>query len=221
MNTEFKSLMVSIVAVLAAGGFAAFNHTEIAQTNEVIDMVDSNKGTNDAILMDEISKLKTQVAQKVPAKFDDSLLIEANNKQGEAIYKLQNDLNITRTQLQVIANKMLVVEALQNKVSQAKPQGVEMFSLVLLKSDGNYVPSGEFLQSETVYISGKYDGPANKFDVMFKKSGQLVLERTGLNMPTDGVFSYYFNLDHGQPVGQYTVTVAINGKLDTISFEIL
>lgn len=222
MNSEVKGILVSVFALAIAAGMGTYTTTSIQANNEKIEQQKFEAEDVFITLQNNKEELNKLINFPALAKYDDSLLITANNLQGQEIYKLQHDLNSTREELQAIANKMLVVEALQNKVTQAKPQGHEMFSLQLLKSDGNYVTNGEFKQSDTVYITGKYDGgTTTKFDVRIHKSGQMVLERNGLNMPTDGIFSYYFNLEHNALLGQYTVTVTINGKLDTISFEII
>lgn len=225
MNSELKGVMISIMALVVAGGMSAYNTSEVKATQEQVQVqVEQQFTPADVFTTLENNKGKLNGLIEFPEekKFNDKLLIEALNVQGKKLRELEMALNVTENQIRLLNNKMLVVEALQNKVSQAVPQGEEMFQLILLKSDGNTVPSGEFLQSETIYISGHYTGGhANKFDIMFKKTGQLIYERTGLNMPTDGVFAYYFNEGHNVPVGQYTATVIINGKIDTVSFEIV
>ena len=224
MNSEVKGLLVSLVALIVAGGMSAFNFSETSEIKETQAEIVIKQETlfTDVdvwrVLKQEQAKLNGLIAMPKPySDYDLQIRIhelEVLNKH------LTADLNDTRTNLQLINNKIRTVEALQKQITQAVPQEEEMFSLVLLKSDGNLVPNGEFLQSQTVYFSGKYDGKDTNYDLLIKRAGQLVLKKMELNMPTDGVFSYYFNLEHDQPLGSYTATVVINGKIDTISFQI-
>lgn len=222
MNSEVKGVLISIMALVVAGGMSAFNANETAQIKDVQQEIQGAQFTQDDVwttLKADRGQLNSLI---IPISgYDDAVLrniiagLQKDNSQ------LKSDLNKTNAIVDSINAKILTVTALQHQITQAVPQAKDMFSLQLLKSDGNYVPSGEYLQSETVYVTGKYDGPTTQYDIMFKKAGQLVLERRGLNMPTDGIFSYYFNLEHKAELGQYTITVTINGKLDTLSFEIV
>lgn len=221
MNSEIKSLLVSVMALAVAGGFSAYNTNEVYTAQKDIT---SQADTSDQVFeqLIELHKKLNTLNERMNAQkgTDLSALYDTDLMALHRIYELEKALNKTNLNIQNINNKILIVEAGFNKMTQAVPQEEEMFSLVLLKVDGSYVTDGEYLQSETVYISGKYDGKDTNYDLLFKRAGQLVLKKMELNMPTDGVFSYYFNEGHNQPLGKYTATVVVNGKIDTISFEI-
>jgi hypothetical protein len=221
LNSEVKGVIVSVIALIIAGGMSALNFNQVQEAKEELVIQNEIQTDYSERIQDlevEIEKLKNIEA---PEQYDDQAirakLVELENH----IVALNQNANYTINQIRNINNELIVAKASLNKMTQAVPQEEAMFSLILLKSDGTIVSNGEFLQSETVYISGKYDGKDTNYDLLIKRAGQLVLKKMELNMPTDGVFSYYFNEGHDQPVGTYTVSVVINGKIDTISFEIL
>jgi len=75
-----------------------------------------------------------------------------------------------------------------------------------------------FPQAMPVYITGKYDGTSNKIDYDIYKSG--ILYATGNPSITAGTFTFAYNVNGNAEKGEYTVTVIIDNKKDTISFEI-
>ena len=220
MNSEVKSLIVSIFALAIAGGFSAYSANEVIETKA--DIKEQTSATNDnAEILVELQKDVSSLRKTIPKPQNLDDLYDADDEIWKRLTLIEQNLNATHTQVTGISNELIVAKASLNKLSQATPQGKEMYSLQLLKSDGQTALDREYLQSETVYVTGKYDGPASKFDILFKRAGQQVQSNTGLGIPSDGIFSYVFNTGHNQALGSYTVTVIINGKSDTISFEIV
>ena len=221
MNSEIKSLIVSVMALAVAGGFSAYNTNEVHTTQQTIQDQTTTATADFSNQFNDINRKITALAKMKPEAYDDqgirAKLVELEN----SVSALNQNMNYSIHEIHDINNKMIVVQAYQNKIAQATPQGKEMYSLVLLKQDGQYASNGEYLQSETVYISGRYDGTASKFDIQFKREGQQVQLNSGLGIPSDGVFSYVFNTGHNQAVGNYLATITINGKSDDIQFEIL
>ena len=217
--------MISIVAVILAGAFGTYNATEtidVKKTQEEIVIKQDNQFT-DADVWKTIRSDKKQLNDLIipTSSYDDSVIRNIISNLQEDNRQLKIDINNTKTQILNINNELIIAKASLNKLSQATPQGKAMYSLKLLKSDGQIAVDGEYLQSETVYVSGKYDGNSAKFDITFKRSGQQVQSNVGLGMPSDGIFSYVFNTGHNQALGSYTVTVVIDGKSDILSFEIV
>lgn len=222
MNSEVKGVLISIMALVVAGGMSAFNFNETEQIKDVQDEIQGTQFTT----ADVWSTLKADKKQLndlvIPTSgYDDSVLRNIISNLQKDNEQLKADVNNTKTQVLNINNQLIVATASLNKLTQAVPQEKAMFSLKLLKSDGQTALNGEYLQSETVYVSGKYGGTSAHFDIIFKRSSQQVQTNEGLGIPSDGVFSYVFNTGHNQAVGKYTVTVVINGKTDTLSFEIV
>ena len=217
--------MISIVAVILAGAFGTYNATEtndVKKTQEELIIKTEQSFTPDDVWITLKADKKQLNDLIIPtSSYDDSVMRNIISNLQEDNRQLKIDVNNTKTQLLNINNELIVAKASLNKLSQATPQGKAMYSLKLLKSDGQIATNGEYLQSETVYVSGKYDGTSAKFDISFKRTGQQVQSNVGLGMPSDGVFSYVFNTGHNQAVGSYTVTVVIDGKSDTLSFEIV
>ena len=75
-----------------------------------------------------------------------------------------------------------------------------------------------FPQNMPVYITGKYEGQSTKIDYDIYKSG--ILYATGNPSITAGTFTFAYNVNGNAELGEYTVTVIIDNKKDTISFEI-
>ena len=226
MNSEVKGVLISIMALAVAGGMSAFNFNETAQVKDTQDQIVINQDAQKFTPADVWSTLKSDKKQLndliIPtSSYDDSVIRNIISNLQKDNEQLKADVNNTKSQILSINNELIVAKASLNKLSQATPQGKAMYSLKLLKSDGQIATDGEYLQSETVYVSGKYTGTSAKFDISFKRSGQQVQSNVGLGMPSDGIFSYVFNTGHNQALGSYTVTVIIDGKSDTISFEIV
>lgn len=222
MNSELKSLFVSVVALGIAGGWGAINANETAQIKDVQQEIQGAQFTQADVWL-TLNADKGQLNSLIipTTGYDDAVLrniIATLQKDNE---QLKADVNNTKTQVLNINNELIVAKAALNKITQAVPQEKAMFSLKLLKSDGQTALNGEYLQSETVYVSGKYGGSSAHFDIIFKRSSQQVQANEGLGIPSDGVFGYVFNTGHNQALGKYTVTVVINGKTDTLSFEIV
>jgi len=76
----------------------------------------------------------------------------------------------------------------------------------------------EFPQNMPVYITGNYDGPSSKIDYDIYKNG--ILYATGNPSITAGTFTFAFNVNGNAELGEYSVTVLIDNKKDTISFTI-
>ena len=220
MNSEVKGLLVSIIAIGLTAAIGTFNFTQVQETKNDVSDIAVSQNTNDD-RFEELDKKISVVKKSIPEPQNLDKFFEADSKLFEKIVELRNDLNKTNMQLSAIQNELIIAKSAIRNVPQATPQEEAMFSLVLLRSDGNYVTNGEYKQNEIVYISGKYDGNAKKYDIEFKRAGQQVLSVTGLFMPTDGVFAYVFNTNFNQALGSYTATVTIDGKQDSIAFEIL
>lgn len=75
-----------------------------------------------------------------------------------------------------------------------------------------------FPQNMPVYITGAYDGTSTKIDYDIYKDG--ILYATGNPSITAGTFTFAYNVNGNAELGEYTVTVIIDNKKDTISFEI-
>jgi len=75
-----------------------------------------------------------------------------------------------------------------------------------------------FPQNMPVYITGSYDGTSSKIDYDIYKSG--ILYATGNPSITAGTFTFAYNVNGNAEKGDYTVTVIIDNRKDTLSFTI-
>ena len=115
-------------------------------------------------------------------------------------------------------NTQLIVLRAANQISiPGVSQGTGDFDLKTINIQ-TFTITQTFPQNMPVYITGSYDGTSTKIDYDIYKSG--ILYATGNPSITAGTFTFAFNANGDAELGEYSVTVIIDNKKDTISFEI-
>lgn len=115
-------------------------------------------------------------------------------------------------------NTQLIVLRAQAQISIPEvSQGTGDFDLKTINLQTFQITT-EFPQNMPVYITGNYDGPSSKIAYNIYKNG--ILYDTGNPSITSGAFTFAFNKFGDAELGDYSVTVIIDNKKDTISFTI-
>lgn len=115
-------------------------------------------------------------------------------------------------------NTQLIVLRAANQISiPSVSQGAGDFDLKTINLQ-TFQLTEVFPQNMPVYITGAYDGLASKMAYDIFKDG--ILYDTGNPSITAGTFTFAFNANGNAEKGDYVVTVVIDGKKDTIMFEI-
>jgi len=115
-------------------------------------------------------------------------------------------------------NTQLIVLRAANQISiPGVSQGTGDFDLKTINIQ-TFTITQTFPQNMPVYITGSYDGTSTKIDYDIYKSG--ILYATGNPSITAGTFTFAFNANGDAELGEYSVTVIIDNRKDTISFEI-
>jgi len=82
----------------------------------------------------------------------------------------------------------------------------------------NFQATTEFPQNMPVYITGIYDGTSTNIEYEVRKNGQFV--QSGSASISANTFTFAYNIDGSAELGTYVVTVSIDNKRDTVTFEI-
>lgn len=115
-------------------------------------------------------------------------------------------------------NTQLIVLRAQAQISIPDvSQGTGDFDLKTINIQTFQITT-EFPQNMPVYITGSYDGLTTTMDYDIYKNG--ILYATGNPSITAGTFTFAYNVNGNAEIGEYTVTVIIDNRKDTISFTI-
>ena len=192
-------IILTAIACAAAGGIITFNKSDAeitpATKAEMYNFIKDNY-----VSKAQLEEIKDAIASP-HLEFDE---IDANFT---SIAKVLENHN---TQLIVLraANQITIPDV---------SQGTGDFDLKTINIQ-TFQITETFPQNMPVYITGKYEGTSNKIDYDIYKGG--ILYATGNPSITAGTFTFAYNVNGNAELGEYTVTVVIDNKKDTISFEI-
>jgi len=113
-------------------------------------------------------------------------------------------------------NQLIVLKAASQIVLPPTTVGTADYQLRTINTDSQDV--SEFAQNQAVLITGEYDGPESKAIYEVRKNNAFV--QSGPIGISDGVFTFAFNAAGDAELGTYTITITIDNKKDSVSFEI-
>lgn len=113
-------------------------------------------------------------------------------------------------------NQLIVLRAASQIVLPPTTIGTANFELRTINTDSQNV--SEFAQNQPVLITGIYDGSESNATYEVRKNNAFVM--SGPIGISGGTFTFAFNAAGNAELGTYTITITIDNKKDTVSFEI-
>jgi len=113
-------------------------------------------------------------------------------------------------------NQLIVLRAASQIVLPPTTTGTANFELRTINTDSETV--SEFAQNEAVLITGIYNGPESKATYEVRKNNAFV--QSGSISISGGSFTFAYNVVGTAELGTYTITITIDNKKDSVSFEI-
>jgi len=113
-------------------------------------------------------------------------------------------------------NQLIVLKAATQIQLPPTTTGTADYKLRTINTDSQDVR--EFAQNEAVLIMGVYDGPESQATYEVRKNNAFV--QSGSISISAGTFTLAYNVVGDAELGTYTITVTIDNKKDSVSFEI-
>ncbi len=198
-------IFIGVIATLGlVAGAVAFNAvqdvydgTDVAQLQADFD--------NHAFMIDQdVKNMKAAVA-----------LMDAQHH--EMLMKISKNFTSVATTLDNHNTQLIVLRTVNQIQIPSVSQGTEDFDLKTINIQ-TFQITKTFPQNMPVYITGSYDGSSSVMAYDIFKDG--ILYGTGNPSITAGTFTFAYNVNGNAEKGEYSVTVVIDNKRDTITFEI-
>jgi len=113
-------------------------------------------------------------------------------------------------------NQLIVLRAASQISLPPTTSGTANFELRTINTDSQTV--SEFAQNEAVLITGMYDGQESKATYEIRKNNAFV--QSGSIGISGGTFTFAYNVIGNAELGTYIITITIDNKKDSVSFEI-
>jgi len=127
----------------------------------------------------------------------------------------KNFTSIAKT-LQNHNNQLIVLRAASQIVLPPTTTGTADYQLRTINTDSQTVT--EFAQNEAVLITGIYNGQESQATYEVRKNNAFV--QSGSISISGGTFTFAYNVVGNAELGTYTITITIDNKKDSVSFEI-
>ena len=165
-----------------------------------------------AIVQDNPEFLWDLIEDKVEVKTR-ILATSVNND----IDELTTSMTSLDERISSIENRFLIIEATA-QVSTSAVVPMEDYQLTCLAVSGVELLSCEYKQSQIVYIRGlATDKDQYKWSI--RMGNQIFVSQTS-SIPSNGQFLFVFNTAADRLMGEYLVTVEIDGKTDKLKFTL-
>lgn len=126
--------------------------------------------------------------------------------------------NLALSKARNLENRFLIIEA-TGEISTTSPISGADYELTCLQVSGQTVLGCEYSQDQVIYIRGQAPDNVGQFNWGIKKGTQL-LASSQSSVPSNGVFIFVWNVGGDEQLTSYKAIVEINGKIDTVDFEI-
>lgn len=113
-------------------------------------------------------------------------------------------------------NQLIVLKAASQIQLPPTTTGTADYKLRTINTDSQDV--SEFAQNQAVLITGEYNGSESKASYEVRKNNAFV--QSGSISISGDFFTFAYNVIGDAELGTYTITITIDNKKDSVSFEI-
>ena len=120
--------------------------------------------------------------------------------------------------IQTLENRFLIIEASTGTPAPVSATEAD-YELTCLQVSGQDVLGCEYQFDQVVYIRGQAPDNVGQFNWGIKKGGLLIASSQS-SIPSNGQFLFVWNVSADEALSSYTAIVEINGKIDSLQFEL-
>jgi hypothetical protein len=200
-----------IIGAIAIGSYAYNNEVSVEAERtdtEIFTVVKNNLNTLGVATQDDIKKIGLSLAKEV------DLLTETDDEFADKLLQLELTMELMTKEIKSIKNQLLISQSSGSTSTQSGD-----FDLILLGIDGGEVIDGIYDTDDTIYIRGQYDGDGGTLKWSVKEGSKTLQSGSG-SIPSNGTFLFVWNTLGSEDKGKYKGIVVINGKTDSINFEL-